>query len=226
LYGNRVKVIFLKIQTMRTLTFIFSLLFLTNLNACIEDDSLEILKEGFVVVVVDFNEGDKIKLFEVETGDHILSKTIGQVDLSQLPLGKYLLENNEGKSIVIEKTDLDIVIDDMLGMDYMVASDSKSMPVNDMSIEEELEDYYSTAERNPLEISREGDLITVLGFEDGDKIKLFEVIDRVHVLSKTTQIVDLTQLEAGKYILENNKGQSVVIEKFEIIEQEFVVAYY
>ncbi|WP_299437796.1 hypothetical protein [uncultured Aquimarina sp.] len=211
---------------MRALVFIFGLFFFTNLNARIEDDNLQVEREGLIVFVVDFKEGDKIKLFEVETGDHILSKTRGQIDLSQLPSGKYLLENNEGKSVVIEKRDIDIFIEEELGTDYVVAIDSDRMAANDMSVEEELENYYSHSELNPLHINRVGDLITVMDFEEGDKIKLFEVVDRVHVLSKTTEIVDLAQLEAGKYILENDKGQSVIVEKFEIVEQnEYTVAY-
>ncbi|WP_299213899.1 hypothetical protein [uncultured Aquimarina sp.] len=211
---------------MRTLAFIFSLLFFTNLNARIEDNNLEIAREGLVVVVVDFKEGDKIKLFEVETGDHILSKTRGQIDLSQLPSGKYLLENNEGKSVVIEKTDFDIVIEEELGTEYIVEVDSDSMPVNDMSVEEELEEYYLTSEVNPLAITRDGDLITVVDFEEGDKIKLFEVVDKVHILSKTTKLVDLTQLPTGKYILENDRGQAVMIEKFDVeLQYEDTVAY-
>ncbi|WP_299261363.1 hypothetical protein [uncultured Aquimarina sp.] len=211
---------------MRTLAFIFSLLFFINLNARIEDDNLEIAREGLVVVVVNFKEGDKIKLFEVETGDHILSKTRGQIDLSQLPSGKYLLENNEGKSVVIEKTDLDIFIEEELGTDYIVEIDSDSMPVNDMSVEEELEEYYLTSEVNPLAITRDGDLITVVDFEEGDKIKLFEVVDKVHILSKTTKLVDLTQLPTGKYILENDRGQAIMIEKFDVeLQYEDTVAY-
>ncbi|MDH7444441.1 hypothetical protein [Aquimarina sp. 2201CG14-23] len=210
---------------MRTLAFIFGLLFFVNLNARNNDDNLQIAREGLVVVVVDFKDGDKIKLFEVETGDHILSKTRGQIDLSQLPSGKYLLENNEGQSVVIEKTDIDIIIDEALGTDYIVERDSDAMPVNDMSVEEELENYYSKSELNPLDILREGDLVTVLNFEEGDKIKLFEVVDKVHVLSKTTETVDLAQLPAGKYILENNYGQSVVIEMFEDVQDGTIVAY-
>ncbi|WP_298313436.1 hypothetical protein [uncultured Aquimarina sp.] len=211
---------------MRTLAFIFSLLFFTNLNARIEDNNLEIAREGLVVVVIDFKEGDKIKLFEVETGDHILSKTRGQIDLSQLPSGKYLLENNEGKSVVIEKTDFDIVIEEELGTEYIVEVDSDRMPVNNMSVEEELEEYYLTSEVNPLSITRDGDLITVMDFEEGDKIKLFEVVDKVHILSKTTKLVDLTQLPTGKYILENDRGQAVMIEKFDVeLQYEDTVAY-
>ena len=48
---------------MRALIFIFSLFFLTNLNARFEDDDLQIAREGFVIVVVDFKEGDKIKVW-------------------------------------------------------------------------------------------------------------------------------------------------------------------
>ncbi|MHA7058208.1 hypothetical protein ACWGOQ_0013380 [Aquimarina sp. M1] len=211
---------------MRTLAFIFGILFFTNVNARIEDDNLQIAREGFVVVVVDFKDGDEIKLFEVETGAHILSKTRGQIDLSQLPTGKYLLENNEGKSVVIEKTDDDILIEEELGAEYVVESDSESMSISDMTVEQELEEYYLSSEVNPLEITRDGDLITVVDFEYGDKIKLFEMIGKIHVLSKTTKVVDLTQLAAGKYILENDRGQAVVIEKLHVdMQYEDTVAY-
>ena len=56
--------------------------------------------------------------------------------------------------------------------------------------------------------------MTVLDFEEGDVIKLFEVKNTVHILSKTINVVDLSQLPAGIYFLENNKGESVVLEKF------------
>ncbi|MFD2565345.1 hypothetical protein [Aquimarina rubra] len=211
---------------MRTLAFIFALLFFTNVNARIEDDNLQIAREGLVVVVLDFKEGDKIKLFEVETGDHILSKTRGQIDLSQLPPAKYLLENSEGKSVVIEKTDNDIFIEKELGAEYIVEYDSESMTANSISVEEELEEYYLTSEVNPLGIKRDGDIITVVDFEEGDKIKLFEMVGKIHVLSKTTKVVDLTQLASGKYILENDRGQAVVVEKFDVeLEYEDTVAY-
>ncbi len=219
-------ILLLKNHIMRTLAFIFSLFFFANLCANTSDDNLQIAREGLVVVVVDFKEGDKIKLFEVETGAHILSKTRGQIDLSQLPTGKYLIENNEGKSVVIEKTDADIVIEEELGTDYVVENDSDKMRTGTMSVEEELEEYYLTAEVNPLGIERDGDIITVVDFEEGDQIKLFEVIGRIHVLSKTTEVVDLTQLAVGKYILENDRGQSIIIEKFDVeLEYEDSVAY-
>ncbi|WP_378177067.1 hypothetical protein [Aquimarina sp. SS2-1] len=211
---------------MRTLAFIFSLFFLANLNARNEDDNLQIAREGFVVVVVDFKEGDKIKLFEVETGAHILSKTRGQIDLTQLPLGKYLLENSEGKSVVIEKTEVDIFVEKELGSEYIVAYDSETATNNEVTVEEELEEYYFTSEVNPLAITRDGDMITVLDFLDGDKIKLFEMVGKIHVLTKTTKKVDLTQLASGKYILENDRGQAVVVEKFDVeLEYEDTVAY-
>ncbi|MBW1295567.1 hypothetical protein [Aquimarina litoralis] len=209
---------------MRTLLFILGFFFLTSVNAR-NDESLQIEKDGFIVMVVDFQDGDKIKLFEVETGDHILSKTRGQVDLTFLPLGKYLLENNEGKSVVIERTDEEIVIEE-LGTEYMVERDSDRMPISEVTVEEELEDIYYRSEVNPLAVSRNGDVFTVLDFEEGDKIKLFEVVDKIHVLTKTTKVVDLTQLSVGKYILENNRGQSVIIEKFDIeMEYTDIVAY-
>ncbi|KAA1246661.1 hypothetical protein [Aquimarina sp. RZ0] len=210
---------------MKNLAFVFGLLFFTNLNARTESDNLQVVKDGLVIVIVNFKEGDKIKLFEVETGDHILSKTRGQIDLSQLPSGKYLLENNYGSSTVIEKTEFEIVVEEVLGMDYMVDVDSESMSSNLTTVEEELENYYYISEKDPLFITRDGDLITVTDFQEGDKIKLFELKNIVHILSKTVGTVDLSQLPVGKYVLENNKGQSVVVEKIETEEEEYAVAY-
>ena len=67
---------------------------------------------------------------------------------------------------------------------------------------------------NELTVQQDGLVVEVVDFEEGDKLKLFEVKDLIHVLSKTTNIIDLSQLPAGLYILENSRGNSVVVEKF------------
>ncbi len=200
---------------MKNLVLFFCVFFLTNLQARLIDDSLEVVKEGLVITVMNFEEGDKIKLFELESGDHILSKSRGELDLSQLPIGQYLLENNKGESVIIEKTEFDITFDKELGTDYMVTNDSQLVVSTDLNLEEELENYYGASNLNTLEVIREGDLVTVIDFEEGDVIKLFEVKDTVHVLSKTIGVVDLSQLPSGKYLLENDKGQFTIIEKFD-----------
>jgi len=66
-----------------------------------------------------------------------------------------------------------------------------------------------------LEIKRENNFITVLDFEEGDVIKLFELKDTIHVLSKTTRSIDLNQLPHGKYVLKNNRGRLAFVEKYE-----------
>ncbi len=201
---------------MKLITYIFSLFIICNSYA--NDDTLNVEKDGLTIMVIDFQEGDKLKLFEVETGDHVLSKTRGQVDLSQLPIGSYLLENSEGKSIVIDRLAEDINVDGVINTihnDFLLERDSKRVYVAaDVDVEQEYMKYYDNAETNLLAITREGDVITVDEFEDGDKIKLFEVKNTVHILSKTTNFVDLSQLPAGIYVLENNKGEAVVVEKF------------
>ncbi|MDY8134103.1 hypothetical protein [Aquimarina sp. 2201CG5-10] len=199
---------------MRAIVFILGLLFFFNANAFCADDTLRIERDGLVVSVVDFQEGDKLKLFEVESGDHILSKTRGQIDLSMLPVGKYLLENSEGKSVVIEKTNEALVLEEALGDEYVVSDSERDMN-GSADLAEELGNYYVNSESNILNIEREGDIITVVDFAEGDKIKLFEVKYTVHILSKSVGIVDLSQLPVGKYVLENNKGESIVVEKFE-----------
>lgn len=203
---------------MRLIVFIFSLFLVFSSYANDDDQILIVEKEGLIVMVVDFEEGDKIKLFEVETGDHILSKTHNQIDLTQLPLGSYLLENNEGKSVVIERLEEAIDIDgvvEKVESDFIVARDSERVYVSsDVDVEEEFINYYENTQTGLLDITREGDVITVVDFIEGDKIKLFEVKDTVHVLSKTEGYVDLSQLPAGVYVLENNRGESVVVEKF------------
>jgi len=198
----------------------FSFLFISFNGSAVDtaENVLKVEKEGSVVMVVDFQEGDKIKLFEVSTGDHVLSKTHGEIDLSQLPLGSYLLENNEGESIVIDYLEDGVFIEgaeEMIKEDFVLSHDSERTYSKVVSNEEEYINYYDENYRTEiLEIEREGDLIKVIDFKEGDKIKLFEVKNTVHVLTKTTEIVDLSQLGEGAYLLENNRGQSVVIEKF------------
>ncbi|MFC5046435.1 hypothetical protein ACFSTE_03550 [Aquimarina hainanensis] len=214
---------------MRTTLLLITLFFVTNFYA-FSDNNLQVEFDGLTVVVVNFEEGDKIKLFEVETGDHVLSKTRGQIDLSQLPIGKYLLENNEGRSIVIERGEDEIYLEeeDVLGTDYMVAEDSeRATDLGDMNTAEELNNFYASTDSDELEISREGDIIIVVDFEEGDMIKLFEIKNTVHVLSKTTRTIDLSQLPFGRYVLENNRGKAIVIEKIkeEIIEGQGYAMY-
>ena len=91
--------------------FLISVFLVSNIYANDTDLSLEVEKEGLIVSVVNFEEGDKIKLFDVESGDHILSKTHSDIDLSQLPVGLYLLENTHGQSVVIERFEEEIKID-------------------------------------------------------------------------------------------------------------------
>lgn len=203
---------------MKSIAYFFSLFLFLNSYANDLSQPLQVEKEGLVITVVDFKEGDKLKLFEVESGDHILSKTRGQIDLSQLPMGSYLLENSIGESIVIQRLEEEITIGgeitDDVDQDFVVEQDSKRVYMSsEITVEQEYIQYYENAETNLLEIIREGNIVTVVDFQDGDTIKLFEVKNTVHVLSKTTNHVDLSQLPTGVYVLENNKGESVVVEK-------------
>ena len=91
---------------MKVIALIFSLFLSISIFAN-ADNTLAVYQDGLAVEVVDFEEGDKLKLFEVETGDHILSKSYSRIDLSQLPIGSYLLENNQGQSIVINRQEED-----------------------------------------------------------------------------------------------------------------------
>ncbi|SHJ55247.1 hypothetical protein [Aquimarina spongiae] len=203
---------------MKLIPCIFSLFLFLNSYANISDGDLKVEKDGLVVVVLDFEEGDKIKLFEIETGEHILSKTHSEIDLSQLPIGSYLLENNEGQSVVIDRMEEELKVDGAINAihnDFLLERDSaRAMVPAEIDVEQEYMHYYDNAETNLLAITREGDVITVQDFEEGDKIKLFEVKNTVHVLTKTTNFVDLSQLPAGVYVLENDRGDSVVVEKF------------
>ncbi|MCK8522015.1 hypothetical protein M0D21_10580 [Aquimarina sp. D1M17] len=182
-----------------------------------EDDNLTIQQEGLIIEVVDFEEGDKLKLFEVETGDHILSKSYSRIDLSQLPIGSYLLENNRGKSIVIDRLEEELMIDGAVFAqeeNFLVEDAEMSNEVVNENTEEEFVAQYLNPQKNVLDIQREGDVITVVDFAEGDKLKLFEVKDTVHVLSKTTNVIDLSQLPVGVYLLENSNGDAVVVEKY------------
>ncbi len=209
---------------MKTILYILGLFL--SLGAYANDEILTVEKDGLVVEVVDFQEGDKLKLFEIETGDHILSKTRAQIDLSQLPVGAYLLENSEGKSVVIDRLEEELKVDGAINAihnDFLLERDSRRiyMPA-EIDVEKEYVHYYENAETNLLAIEREGDLITVVDFIEGDKIKLFEVKNTVHILSKTSNFVDLSQLPEGIYVLENNRGESVVIEKFSDVDNAMV----
>ncbi|MFD2565351.1 hypothetical protein [Aquimarina rubra] len=203
---------------MKVTALIFSLFLSISIFAN-SDDGLSVYQDGLVVEVADFEDGDKLKLFELETGDHILSKSYSRIDLSQLPVGSYLLENNEGKSIIIDRLEEELVINGAVVVqeeEFALENDSEiALEDNDEIQAEEVsvEDYISPNE-NQLAIQREGSKIIVLDFEEGDKLKLFEVKDTVHVLSKTTNVIDLSQLPVGVYLLENDKGDSVIVEKF------------
>ncbi len=207
---------------MKLITLFFSL-FLSIVCLANTEGPLAVEQEGLTVEVVDFEEGDKLKLFEVETGDHILSKSYGRIDLSQLPVGSYLLENNQGKSIIIDRLEEELKIEGAIMVthnDFVVEDSQEGQFIEDVNVEEEVAQLYENSQRSLLSIQREGDVITVLGFEEGDKLKLFEVKDTIHVLSKTTNMVDLSLLPVGVYLLENNKGDSVVVEKYMDIEYE------
>lgn len=195
----------------------------SNLYAFSGDDDLKVRKEGNEVIIVNFKDGDKIKLFELETGYHILTKRRGRIDLSQLPNGKYKIVDNHGKYAEIEKTDLDIVTnDEPLGSDFVVEEDAPLYNGDEDEVDtaEELELYYYMLEFNPLEIEQEGNMVTILDFEAGDIIKVFEFQSKNHVITKYEHFLDLTSLPEGRYLLENNHNQIAVVERIEIIEED------
>ncbi|AXT56130.1 hypothetical protein J8L88_13005 [Aquimarina sp. MMG015] len=204
---------------MKVIALIFSL-FLSLIISANEDNKLTVHMDGLTVEVLNFEEGDKLKLFELETGDHILSKSYSLIDLSQLPVGSYLLENNEGKSLVINRQEEELMIDGAVILqeeEFIVGDDAQFADVTgdeEMNVEKDFINNYVNSNQNLLNIERQGDIIVVVDFEEGDKLKLFEVKDTIHVLSKTTNEIDLSQLPVGLYILENSKGDSVVVEKF------------
>ncbi|GAA0726569.1 hypothetical protein GCM10009430_33680 [Aquimarina litoralis] len=201
---------------MKVTALIFSL-FLSLTIFANEDNKLTVQQDGMTIEVLNFEDGDKLKLFELESGDHILSKSYSFIDLSQLPIGSYLLENNEGKSVIIDRQEEELIIDGAvitIEEDFVVEADSELVSEEAVSVEEEFINTYVNKNDNLLAIERNGDVIEVIDFEDGDKLKLFEVKDTVHVLSKTTNVIDLSQLPVGLYVLENSKGASVIVEKF------------
>jgi len=206
---------------MKVTALLFSLFLSISIFANV-DKGLAVYQDGLTVEVVDFVEGDKLKLFELETGDHILSKSYSLIDLSQLPIGYYLLENNEGRSIIIERQEETLLIDgEVIAQEenlVVEADDSQIITLEEeeqgMDVEQDFINTQMVENKNSLTIQRDGDVVEVLNFEDGDKLKLFEVKDTIHVLSKTTNVIDMSQLPVGLYLLENNNGDSVIIEKF------------
>ncbi|WP_299261353.1 hypothetical protein [uncultured Aquimarina sp.] len=203
---------------MKVIALIFSLFLSISIFAN-ADNTLAVYQDGLAVEVVDFEEGDKLKLFEVETGDHILSKSYSRIDLSQLPIGSYLLENNQGQSIVINRQEEKLMIEGAVVLqeeEFVVGGGTEIVldENGEINAEEVTIENYISPKENQLAIEREGSLVIVLDFEEGDKLKLFEVKDTIHVLSKTTNVIDLSQLPVGVYLLENSKGDSVIVEKF------------
>jgi len=194
-----------------------------------DGEKLIVEQDGFIVEVIYFEEGDKLKLFEVETGDHVLSKTHAQIDLSFLSVGSYLLENNQGQSIVIDRMEDELIVDGMVAKndEFLLEHDSKRSKFSndDMDVNEEFVRYYRNSQTNLLAIEREGNMITIVDFEEGDTLKLFEIRNTVHVLSKTSNYVDMAQLPVGVYVLENDRGDSVVIEKFAESESTMAADY-
>jgi len=201
---------------MKLLTLFFGLLLSLYMFAIDNDTHLEIVKEGLTVIVVDFEDGDKLKLFEFHTGVHILTKTSDQIDLSLLPKGKYLLENNRGLATVIEKSNQDLHIIKELDDSYMVDQDSERIANDSTSLKDKIKNFYKNIHDNLLAIKREGDKITVEDFVRGDTIKVFELKNTVHVLTKTESFVDLSQLPDGVYFIENQRGDAVLVEKFKV----------
>ena len=184
-----------------------------------DDSDLTVYQDGLTIEVANFEEGDKLKLFEVESGDHILSKSYSSIDLTNLPIGSYLLENNQGQSVIINRQEEELVIDGkvitMEEENFEIVENNEILEI--VADQEEVMSFkndYAVAGKNLLSIERDGDIIVVVDFEEGDKLKLFEVQDTVHILSKTTNEIDLSQLPLGVYMLENNRGDAVRIEKF------------
>ncbi len=201
--------------TILSFLFVFSFAFATDNK----EKELEIQTEGYIVTVLDFRDGDEIKLFEAETGVHILSKTRDYIDLSQLPNGLYVIENANGKSTTIERTEIELYVAPPLDSSYIVTEDASEKTED----EETLEELSLLKNRQAIDIKQEGNIITVLNFEEGDVIKLFEIKNTVHVLTKSTGVIDLTLLEPGKYFIENKKGAVAFIEKLANEEEQNTV---
>lgn len=199
---------------MKTKLLFLSLLLSAHIFAT-DNEDLNVEKKGLSIEVVDFEDGDKLKLFEINTGDHVLSKSYSQVDLSQLPEGTYLLEDNHGKSIQIDKKADALYIDESL-----VSYQEKVEFVTDaeFATEEEIATMHRELGKSSgeagrfLEVQRIGNIIKVLNFETGDKLKLFQIKDNTHILTKTIDTIDLSDLPHGSYLLENKKGLTAIIE--------------
>ena len=192
--------------TLLSILFVLSLHLFAN-----EDMILQVLTEGYSVTVIEFEDGDVIKLFDVASGDHILSKTHNYIDLSQLPSGEYLLENSKGQSTIIQRLELDLFVieERVLGTDYVVTDTIEHDENNGDTSEVEMASLLSSSD--PLKITRVGSTITVNDFHEGDKIKLFEIKNTVHILTKTTNKIDLSQIAPGKYFIENSTNGRIAI---------------
>ena len=190
----------------------------TTVFANTEKEELEIQQEGQVVTIVDFEEGDQIKVFETATGVHILSKQRGQIDLSQLPEGSYTIIDNNGRTIEVINNSEEIITN-TLSISTEVIEDAPLLEQEEIIEAEVIDNNTSESTNisafNSLEVLQEGNHITIVDFEEGDKIKVFEYKDNIHVLTKKVDTVDLSQLPSGKYLIENSKNQIALVEKIE-----------
>ncbi len=71
---------------------------------------------------------------------------------------------------------------------------------------------YAHNEEDKLKVVTSGRTISVVNFEEGSKIKLFEYRTDEIVLVKRRGEIDFTQLEEGEYVLVNEKGYKVLVE--------------
>jgi len=89
------------------------------------DERLEIVHTGSIIQVVDFQEGDTLRLFEFATADIVVKKTYGEIDFFQLAEGRYVLENTTGESVLIEYLNGTIEILLYENSRYTMASEKK-----------------------------------------------------------------------------------------------------
>ncbi|UZO79297.1 hypothetical protein NBT05_09970 [Aquimarina sp. ERC-38] len=200
------------------LFIILSLAIPTLLFANTEKEALEVRQEGQIVTVTNFEEGNKIKVFETVSGVHVLSKKRGQIDLSQLPEGSYTIIDNSGRTVEVINTGEIVEIDETTN-EFLITEDAPLVVENEDSTAEEqpLNDF---THYQPLKIKQVDNSIEILDFTDGDIIKVFEFENDIHVLTKKYNVIDLSQLPSGKYYLKNNKRQIAVVEKTELLTIE------
>ena len=191
------------------LLFIFTILFYSNLLANDDKNKLVIQQDDKVVTVLNFKEGDTLKLYEQVSNLHVLTSVSNKIDLSNLPVNNYYLVDHLGRKANLSNGVVNISEEEK----YNNSESEKNENVNNNWTVAKVPELLGVNYNGNLKIKKDNNFIEVLDFKEGENLKLFELNGFVHVLTKSRKVIDFSQLNSGKYLLENSDtGNNILIE--------------